>query len=256
MPRPAQGFCVPRSVGAAPALLFGLCGLFALGGCQRETIDLLAQERGLNDQNPDSGSAGSGPLTIPERVLPVDPRDSSPDSGTCGSPTRPCPDGGADSGGGAGSEPVCAPGVGCHACGDDNDCTNRQNQPFCDTELRRCVQCRNATDCSVNGFTCSPLNHECERACDKAANCPGQGSAQLCKISAGVCVECEGDSDCRSSNATQSHCSLGRCVICGTDTQCRVDSPETPQCTNFHCECTSQSCPHGTHCDGSSGRCL
>jgi hypothetical protein len=89
------------------------------------------------------------------------------------------------------------------SCASDKDCTPLGL--LCSTEVGRCVECLNSTDCGVGEHCVSTV---CVPRCDNSLDCT---DGKVCDTSSGVCVECVRDADCEagqrcSGNACQDSC--------------------------------------------------
>ena len=218
-------------VGGAGRSRLGLCTLIAalwaataLGGCDKETIDLLpppGQDASLAGQPATGFSFGGAGGTGMGGYHAFSSSGGSTDNpwspGLEGSPCQTAGD--------------CIPGLVC--------------EPF----SGRCVvPCTTPDDCEGDHPLCDRQNGSVGRCVDCLSNldCEQSFTGSICL--AGSCVQCVSDGDCEEPNA---HCdrSFFICRHCLTDDHC----PEPYHCDQryFQCqECTEQAhCPDGTYCD-------
>jgi hypothetical protein len=64
------------------------------------------------------------------------------------------------SAGAAGHDDPCPAEHECVACSSTEDCTDLYHERWCDLELRRCVECRDAQDCPPN-HVCNASTRRC-----------------------------------------------------------------------------------------------
>lgn len=101
-----------------------------------------------------------------------------------------------------------------HTCKSDDDCD--ANDPRCDPDAERCVECLGDADCHWPTPLCDPADHECVECVD-GGDC--SGSTPLCAPADHECVECVYDGDCGESAPL---CNLhdSECVECVKDEDC------------------------------------
>lgn len=144
-------------------------------------------------------------------------------------------DGGFGGSAACGVHPQCPAGLHCSAgecyeCTADTECVTA-NLPRCDLQRKRCVECRESSDCATD-FVCDALGSRCLRRCSDDFPCPAD--LHGCDERRGVCYACDEDRECDDSLVGP---------LCAADgsgcVSCRMDS----------------DCP-GQRCDPLSGRCV
>jgi hypothetical protein len=137
-------------------------------------------------------------------------------------------------------------------CSHNDQCGGRR--PYCDTRIRRCVECLPGPNQCPWPTVCEPFAERCALPCQSDTDCSMTAQTR-CDPNRHVCVGCTNDDQCA---ATGRFCELwsGQCVECLDDNQCdppwRFCSPNRNECV----ECRSDDhCPPGEAC-GNGGRCF
>lgn len=155
---------------------------------------------------------------------------------------------------------ACVPAGGSTSCESDADCTSAL-APLCETELKRCVECRVGSDCQTG--RCDETTRICLPAgCRRPEDCAGQEGKPYCS-SDGSCVECRATPDCPSLDGKRRVCDLGLriCVesICRSDAECARDPSGGRACdvgTGTCVQCTSDAHCDGDRCRLATNRCV
>jgi hypothetical protein len=230
---------LPSRFGRTVVLAAAVCALTVAGGCGRETFNLLPDATLDSAGQTPAGSAGS----------------AGSDSGHAnGGSSAASGKGGGGAGkaevGGFGGRPTTYPGgggagylpcLGEGGCPDEEPCslsdpfcTNCRpytndcaftDANFCDPELKRCVECRNNTQCNP-GERCNPNTWRCAKACGGSKDSCGGDGHLSCDLEPGVCVACIKPQDCTNNT----HCYLNACVECFENVQC-----QSQYCYKGHC---------------------
>lgn len=141
----------------------------------------------------------------------------------------------------------------CVDCVDDPICETQGK--VCNRDQRRCVQCRDNTNCAGDTPACSPTQ-DCVQ-CVTDPDCPKETPA--CEDM--TCYECKIDQHCNSEGKHACIEAEHKCVECKTEAHCRsVDgrphcAPEENACVECldDSDCSERS---ASHCDTGSHTCV
>jgi len=146
-------------------------------------------------------------------------------------------------------------------CALDSDC--RGDEPHCEPESLRCVQCVVRAHCAA-GQSCTLPAGTCVQSCSQSTPCPatqpvcdlGSGlcrgctsasecnGAPYCDAASGRCLQCIQSSDCHDFELPYCDTRSGRCVECTESGHCQEDEE---QCSLVLGEC-AVPCPNGSGC--------
>jgi len=212
------------------AFAAAFCVLGIGAGCGKETFNLLPDDvLVVAGRAPSAGASnGAGALGIAggSGAAGLAGAGGKADSGGFGGRT-PFP-----SGGSAG-DPPCQGVAGCPGevlpctdkspfctkCSDKSDCMFLDAKT-CDPDLKRCVQCRNSSQCGP-GERCNTRTWRCDEACIPGKdNCNADGQHQFCSSELGLCVWCTRNEDCDGYGQFDGLCYLNVCLQCFENSQC------------------------------------
>jgi hypothetical protein len=118
------------------------------------------------------------------------------------------------------------------SCQSDADCHG--DNPRCEPDEHRCVECVSAAECA-QGMACSSTMYTCEANCTTNADCNGLDQ-KVCNAD-GACVQCASDNDCAGTATLRCNTQGGVCVQCLTQADCspRACFDDCLTCANNKC---------------------
>ncbi len=139
-----------------------------------------------------------------------------------GDPGRPY----CDEAGDFGPRHTCVEDPGGADCETPDDCADDPDHPFCVDGT--CVECEDASACTVDAPVCATDTHACE-GCEDDGGCTEFPTTPRCLTTSGACVVCIEAIDCTAATSP----------VCDEDTnECRTCAA--------HSECASEACDRET----------